>query len=227
MKPLIPLALVLGCALLLAGCGKETPPAETAAPTVTPVATVTPVPTPTPIPTPDAPVTPPMVVEYPRAEEIPENKDFTLTVNGEEETVTMSYVPGSFASLGGPDFGLYMDPWRYQVNAMSGYCYLTLRTGMSGDVYAELGFREGETAEKLSTRILPEYGVTAPPEAPETVTLGVNEALLVHGETIGNVYDVYLIDTDTGCVTLVICTTAATQAHNVRLTASLETLTLS
>ena len=227
MKPLIPLALVLGCALLLTGCGQAAAPAEPSAPVVTEVPTVTPVPTPTPIPTPDTPVTPPMVVEYPRAEDIPENKDFTLTVNGEEETVTMSYVPGSFRSLGGPDFGLYMDPWRYQVNAMSGYCYLTLRTGMSGDVYAELGFREGETAEKLSPRILPEYGVTAPPQAAEKVTLGANEALLVHGETIGNVYDVYLIDTDTGCVTLVICTTSATQAHNVRLTASLETLTLS
>ena len=227
MKRMIPLALLLLSSLLLAGCTDSTGPEPSPTPAVTAAPTLTPEPTPTPIPTPDAPVTPPMVVNYPKAEEIPENRDFTLTVNGEEQVVTMSYVPGSFASLGGPDFGLYMDPWRYQVNAMSGYCYLTLRTGMSGDVYGELGFRKDEKAADLSRRILSEYGVTSAPQSPENVTLGENEALFVHGETIGNVYDVYLIDTDAGCVTLVVCTTAATQAHNVRLTASLETLTLS
>lgn len=225
MKHLVPLFSLCLCALLLlSGCDiptKENTHGEDE------VVTVTPPPTPTPIPTPDAPVDPSLVVKKPSYTEEPKEKEITLMINGEEETVTLTYVSGSFSGLGGPDFSLYVDQWRYQVNAMSGYCYLTLRTGMSGDVYGELGFRENTTAEKLASTILSEYGVTTPAPKGHTLTLGTNEALYVHGETIGNVYDVYLIDVDGGCVTLVVCTTPATQAHNTRLTACLETLELS
>ncbi len=225
MKHFVPLFSLCLCAvLLLSGCEF---PAKDDAHGEDEVVTVTPPPTPTPIPTPDAPIDPSLVVKKPSNTETPNEKEITLMINDEEETVTMSYVSGSFSGLGGPDFSLYVDQWRYQVNAMSGYCYLTLRTGMSGDVYSELGFQKDTTAQKLSSTILTEYGVTTPAPKGETVTLGANEALYIHGETIGNVYDVYLIDVDGGCVTLVVCTTPATQTHNTRLTACLETLEIS
>ena len=54
--------------------------------------------------------------------------------------------------------------------------------------------------------------------------LGSNSVRHVRGETIQNIFDAYLIDVDGGCVTLVTSTTAETEAHRARLTASLETL---
>lgn len=161
------LAAMLSCLLaasLLTGCGG--PGGGAAEPTPTPI----PTPTATPIPTPETPVSPDAVVTTPEAEETPTPVD--VEIHGEAETVDMTAISGSFAANGGPSFTVLVDAGRYQVNDMGGYCYITLRSGMSGDVYAELGFRQGQTAQQIGTSLLSEYGTMRTVSDLGTETLG-------------------------------------------------------
>lgn len=184
----------------------------------------TPTVTVTPIPTPDVPVTPDVVVNVndTQTQQVPE--DVNVEIHGEAETVSMSPVSGSFASAGGPQFTILVDQERYQVNDVGGYCYITMRSGMSGDVYAEIGFRQGQSAADIGTSILNEYGMMSTVTDLGTEQLGNHSVVHVRGETIQNIFDVYLLDVSGGCVTLVTSTTSETEAHRARLTASLETL---
>lgn len=221
MKRVILWVLMLTvCLSCLAGCRDGQGTINTPNEEVTSTA----IPTVTPIPTPDVPVTPEVVVTTPDAQQevLPENVN--VEIHGEEEVVSMTAVSGTFASAGGPDFTVLVDQERYQVNDVGGYCYITLRTGMSGDVYAEIGFRSGQTAAEIGTDILNEYGVMSTVTDLGSEELGKNSVLHVRGETIQNIFDAYLVDVDGGCVTLVTSTTAETDAHRARLTASLETL---
>ena len=181
-------------------------------------------PTPTPVPTPDTPVTPNVVVTTPQAGTEVRAEDVNVEVHGEQEVMAMTEVSGSFAADGGPNFTLMVDKERYQVNDVGGYCYVTLRTGMSGDVYAELGFWPNTDAETLSTRILAEYGIMSKQQDLGDASLGSNTARHLRGETVQNVFDAYLVEANGGCVTAVLCTTAETEAHRARLMATLETL---
>jgi len=221
MKRLILSALMLAlCLSCLAGCkdgqGSINTPNEEV--------TGTTIPTVTPIPTPDVPVTPDVVVTTTNTQQEVVPEDVNVEIHGEEEIVTMTAVSGTFASAGGPEFTVLVDQERYQVNDVGGYCYITLRTGMSGDVYAEIGFRSGQTADGIGTSILQEYGMMTTVTDLGSEQLGSNSVRHVRGETIQNIFDAYLIDVDGGCVTLVTSTTAETEAHRARLTASLETL---
>lgn len=221
MKRLFLVGLV--CLMLLCGLMGCTGPGEDITaeePTPTPTAE----PTPTPIPTPDTPVTPEVVVTTPQAGAQQQTEDVTVQVHGEDEVISMSDVSGSFASAGGPSFTLPVDKQRYQINDVGGYCYITLRTGMSGDVYAELGFRANTAAADIGTGILDEYGFMSTKEDLGTEQLGSNTVRHIRGETVQNVFDVYLLDTRSGCVTMVLCTTSETKAHHDRLTAFLEGL---
>ena len=223
MKRKVLLALVLAlCLLVLSGCkgpGEDatTPDGEV---------TITPSPTPTPIPTPDVPITPEVVVTVPEDEDEVTPEDVSVEIHGEEEVVSMTTVSGTFASVGGPQFRVLVDQSRYLVNDIGGYCYITMNTGMSGDVYAEIGFRSGQSADSIGTSILNEYGVMSTVTDLGREQLGNNAVRHLRGETVQNIFDVYLIDAQGGCVTLVTSTTAETEAHRVRLTASLETLEL-
>lgn len=221
MKRLICLVLVsVLCLSCLTGCKNGTGEVNTPNTEVT----MTPAPTATPIPTPDVPVTPEVVVTTPNTQQGMTPEDVNVEIHGEEEVVSMTAVSGTFASAGGPNFTLLVDKDRYQVNDVGGYCYITMSTGMSGDVYAEIGFRAGETAETIGTSILNEYGVMSSVTELGSEQLGKNTVLHVRGETVQNIFDVYLLNVSGGCVTLVTSTTSETEAHRARLTASLETL---
>ena len=211
------LALCLSCL-----CGCKSGESETNLPNGE--VTYTPTPTATPIPTPDVPVTPEVVVTTSDTQEEQQPSDVNVEIYGEEETVSMTSVSGTFASAGGPDFTILVDQERYQVNDIGGFCYITLRTGMSGDVYAELGFRSGEAADSIGTEILDEYGVMSTVTKLGREPLGSYDVVHLRGETVQNIFDVYLLDVSGGCLTIVTSTTAETEAHRARLTASLETL---
>ena len=170
----------------------------------------------------EVPVAPDMIVD--KVLKDGATKDVTVVIHGEEEEIPMAPVSGSFAHAGGPKFELLVDLSRYQINDVGGYCYITLPTGMSGDVYVELGFREGVSADSIGTEILDEYGVMGAKDEPVKEWLGDLYVKHIRGETIQNVFDVYLIDTKGGCMTAVMSTTSETKAHRARLTASLETL---
>ena len=221
MKRLIVLVLALAvCIGCFSGCKSGTNEVKQPDADVT----ATPTPTVTPVPTPDVPVTPDVVVNVSDSQDEVVPEDVNVEIHGEEEVVSMTAVSGSFASAGGPGFTLLVDRSRYQVNDISGYCYITMNTGLSGDVYAEIGFRQGQRAADIGTSILNEYGVMNTVAELGTEQLGGNTVLHVRGETVQNIFDVYLLDVTEGCVTLVTSTTSETEAHRARLTASLETL---
>lgn len=204
------LALILAVLMLLC-CGCT--PSDAAV-------TVTPEPTPTPMP--DVPIMAETVVTKLQGELVP--VDVPVVIHGEEEIIPMTPVSGSFKTDGGPDFTLLVDRSRYVVNDVGGCCYVTLATGMSGDVYAEIGFRPNVRAADIGTEILDEYGIMGVKEEPADEWLGNNRVRHIHGETVQNVFDVYLIDTEGGTLTAVLSTTTQTKAHYARLMASLESL---
>lgn len=182
-------------------------------------------PDPTPTPTPDD--GPQTIVDVPDENELPNLKD--TTVNGEEVTLTL--VTGSFRRTGGPDFSLYVDKVRYQVNDVEGCCYITTD---EGSTYAEIGFRPDTDAETLSGAFLAEYGVLQDSSDGGEVEFGANTARTLAGRTMDNALEAWLVDVEGGCVTMVVCTpfgeasqisSAATDA--VRLVEALRGLTLS
>lgn len=227
MKKLTALLLTAVLAVsLLSGCGFGRPDPQITpqvTPTVTPTAVPTPMgtPVPTPVPTPDAPVAPETVVKPGTGGE---TQNVEAEISGETENITLSQITGSFASSGGPSFSLFVDAQRYQINDIDGYCYLTLRTGMSGDVYAELGYRDGSKPDDLAGTILNEYGFMQTVTDHGTVQLGAQTVRHVQGQTVKNLFDVFLLDTGTGCVTMVVSTTVDYEAHRDRLLTILETL---
>ncbi len=217
MKKILQLVPVCAlCLALLTGCGKTESVEEQPTPTPTPTVTIT------PVPTPDVPVTPEVVVATPAPETTPQQ--LPVEIHGEQEVLDVTPVTGSFAASGGPGFSLLVDQNRYLVNDVGGYCYITLRTGMSGDVYAELGYRPGESAASLGGSILNEYGVMASTVNNGAIQLGANTVTYLRGKTVQNIFDVYLLDVPGGCVTMVMSTTEETEAHQARLLASLESL---
>ena len=208
---LVRFLLPVFCLGLLTGCGKQREPEAT--------------PTPSPTETVDTtPIIPGTIVETPDPETTPETEEFTLQLEGVKEQVTMTLVEGQFPE--GPRFSLYVDTDRYTVNEVEGYCYITTDEGDS--IYAEIGFRPGETAKNLSDSILREYGNLYQQESYGESRLGENTARHVTGEAMTSLYNAYLIDMDGGCVTLVTCyPPEAAEGAGVRLMASLESLTLS
>ena len=181
-------------------------------------------PTPSPTPMPQVPAQAQTVLDKRQGDE--ETVEVSVTIHGTEERIPMTPIGGSFAHEGGPRFTLLADTSRYQVNDVGGCAYITLPTGMSGDVYVELGFRPAAKAKELETDILDEYGTMGVKEEPETVWLGNNRVTHIHGKTVQNEFDVYLIDTEGGCMTAVLSTSPYTEAHRARLMASLESLEL-
>lgn len=181
-------------------------------------------PEPTPAPTPTQ--GPQTIVDVHDENEQPDTMN--TTVNGEDVTLTL--VTGSFQRSGGPDFSLYVNKTRFQVNDVDGCCYLTTDEGRT---YAEIGFRENTDAEMLSATFLREYGNLQDSSDLGEQTLGENTARQLAGYTMDSAFEAWLIDVEGGCVTLVICSPlgdvsgvsyVATDA--VQLIDALSTLTL-
>lgn len=211
-----PIALLVICLLLICGmaaCGGVAETVESA-----------PTPTVEPTPRPDIPGIPQSVVTTPQPGTEAYTEEVTVQVHNEQEVISMTEVTGTFAAAGGPDFRLLVDKGRYQVNDVGGCCYVTLRTGMSGDVYIELGFRADTKASDFDTALLDDYGIMGVREDLGEEWLGSNKVRHLRGQTVQNVFDVYLMNTEGGCMTAVLSTTTSTKAHCARLTASLETL---
>lgn len=182
---------------------------------------------PPPEETPSPTEKPQTIVKVPEPDQQP---DTTIsTVDGEEVTLTL--VSGSFQRTGGPDFSLYVDKNQYQVNDVDGCCYITTD---EGSTYAEIGFRPETDAETLSAGFLGEYGNMQDSSDLGEQTLGSNSVRKLAGRTMDSAFEAFLLDTEEGCVTMVVCSplgdaspmsAAATDA--VRLVDALRTLTLS
>lgn len=177
---------------------------------------------PTPTPMPHVPTEVEAVLD--KAPSDAELVDVAVTIHGAEEIIHMTPVSGGFAHRGGPKFSLLVDKSRYQVNDVGDFAYVTLPTGMSGDVYVELGFRPDTKSKDIGTEILDEYGIMGVKVPAENAWLGNNRVRHLHGETVQNVFDVYLLDTEGGCMTVVLSTSPYTTAHRARLAATLESL---
>lgn len=181
---------------------------------------------PEPTPTPSPTQGPQTIVDVPDENDQPDTMD--TTVNGEEVTLTL--VTGSFRRLGGPDFSLYVNKTRFQVNDVDGCCYLTTEEGRT---YAEIGFRENTDAETLSSTFLREYGNLQDSSDMGEQTIGENTARQLAGYTMDSAFEAWLIDVEGGCVTLVVCSPMGDQSgissiatDAVQLVDALRTLTL-
>lgn len=173
------IALLAACLLLvlLCGCQKQDPAPE---------------PTPTPTQGPQT------IVNVPGEDELPETKN--VTVNGEEAILTL--VTGSFGRTGGPDFSLYVDKNQYKVNDIDGCCYITTD---EGSTYAEIGFRPDTDAETLASGFLREYGNMQDESDLGEQVFGDHTARRLAGRTMDSAFEAYLVDTDGGCLTMVVC----------------------
>lgn len=208
MKRTLCLLLALCLALLCCACTAKDP-----------------LPTPTPPPTSDH--GPQTIVDVPDENTPPETME--STVNGEE--VTLTEVTGSFRRTGGPDFSLFVNKTRFQVNDVDGYCYVTTDEGTA---YAEIGFRPNSDADTLSGSILREYGNMQDTSEPREETLGEYATVQVAGYTMDSAFEVYLINVEGGCVTLVVCSPmgemsgiSSIASDAAQLTDALRTLKLS
>lgn len=182
---------------------------------------------PPPEETPSPTEKPQTIVKVPEPDQQP---DTTIsTVDGEEVTLTL--VSGSFQRTGGPDFSLYVDKNRYQVNDVDGCCYITTD---EGSTYAEIGFRPETDAETLSAGFLSEYGNMQDSSDLGEQTLGSNSVRKLAGRTMDSAFEAFLLNTEEGCVTMVVCSPlgdaspmSAVATDAVRLVDALRTLTLS
>ena len=148
-----------------------------------------------------------------------------LPMGDEEQQAVL--VAGSFALRGGPDFSLYLDRGRFQLIENEGRCYFCPQ-GEGGDLYLEIAYFNGVRAERLAPSVFQDYGIIIQASDVEEVELNGHAAKHVTANTMENHYDAYVLDSDSGCVTLVFCgSDVVSETAQQALKASLQTFQLS
>ena len=149
----------------------------------------------------------------------------SLPVGDEDQQATL--VAGSFALRGGPDFSLYLDRSRFQLIENEGRCYFCPQND-GGDLYLEIAFFNGVKAERLAPSVFQDYGIIIQAGDVEDAELNGHPAKHVTAKTMENAFDAYVLDSESGCVTLVFCSSdAISETTQQALLASLQTFQLS
>ena len=125
-----------------------------------------------------------------------------LPLGDEEQQATL--VAGSFALRGGPDFSLYLDRSRFQLIENEGRCYFCPQND-GGDLYLEIAYFNGVSAERLAPSVFQDYGIIIQASDVEDAELNGHPAKRVSAKTMENNYEAYILDSESGCVTLVFC----------------------
>lgn len=156
-----------------------------------------------------------------------QERDDTADISVDGGSISMSLVTGSFAQRGGPDFSLYLDQDTFEMTEIDGHCYFCLQGDFSASTYLELAYIDSADAQALASALLNDYGLLIDQQNNGTVQFGNYEAINVQGSTVDTKLDAYVIQTGTGCITLVLCTPGNTaQSHYNSLYASMTTLVL-
>ena len=125
-----------------------------------------------------------------------------LPLGDEEQHTTL--VAGSFALRGGPDFSIYLDRDRFQLIENEGRCYFCPQND-GGDLYLEIAYFNGVSAERLAPSVFQDYGIIIQAGDVENAELNGHAAKHVTAKTMENNFEAYVLDSETGCVTLVFC----------------------
>ena len=127
----------------------------------------------------------------------------TVPVDDEEHSLTL--VAGSFALRGGPDFSLYLDQSVFQLIENAGRCYFAPQSDAS-NLYLEIAYFSGVTADALAASVFQDYGIIIQKDAVEDTEFSGQSAKHVQAKTMENQLEAYVLDTDGGSVTLILCT---------------------
>lgn len=145
---------------------------------------------------------------------------------GEEQQQT-TLVAGSFALRGGPDFSLYLDLSRFQLIENEGRCYFCPQND-GGDLYLEIAYFNGVSAERLAPSVFQDYGIIIQASDVEDAELNGHSAKHVTAKTMENQFEAYVMDSESGCVTLVFCgSDAISETTQQALKSSMQTFQLS
>ena len=148
-----------------------------------------------------------------------------IPLGEEEQQVTL--VAGSFALRGGPDFSLYLDRGRFQLIENEGRCYFCPQND-GGDLYLEIAYFNGVSAERLAPSVFQDYGIIIQAGDVEDAELNGQPAKHVTAKTMENQYEAYVLDSGSGCVTLVFCgSDAISDVTKQALLSSMQTFLLS
>jgi len=194
-------------ASLLSGCGKEVIVTPNPTPEIAQTQRETPEPT-------------------QNVDEHPLKKDFTVEIEGMDETVTMHLYDLSFTDYGNLEAGIYIDTSMYDVAFVEGG-YVIVPTG-SGEVstFMEIRYFSDMSEDDLASQIFELYTSDL-----VNVDLGKNYtengyARVVSGESSdGTAWGAYIIQVATGgCVAIVLrMEPEAIEGHGARLMASAAT----
>ena len=149
----------------------------------------------------------------------------SLPLGDEEQLATL--VAGSFALRGGPDFSLYLDRSRFQLIENEGRCFFCPQND-GGDLYLEIAYLNGVTAEQLAPSVFHDYGIIIQAGDVEDAELNGHAAKHVTAKTMENDFEAYVFDSESGCITLVFCSSdAISESAQQALHASMQTFQLS
>ena len=148
-----------------------------------------------------------------------------LPIGEEEQQATL--VAGSFALRGGPDFSLYLDQTRFQLIENEGRCYFCPQND-GGDLYLEIAYFNGVHSERLAPSVFQDYGIIIQASEVKDAQLNGQAAKHVTAKTMENHFEAYVLDSDSGCVTLVFCgSDAISESTQQALLASMQSFQLS
>jgi len=206
LKILMLTAAIL-CSAILSGCAKKQEPNITS-------------------PTPDTKESP-AVSETPEVSNEPV-KDFVISVEGMEETVSMELKEFDFSALNGPKVSIYIDMERYQLGEFEGYqIVVPVDSGENPIADMQIGFRADKTVDELAPDFLSESYANESITDNGDVKLDSYTARNLVGKGEGTLWNAYLIQTDNGVLEITIRTeTEATEGHGARLFASAKTINI-
>ena len=148
-----------------------------------------------------------------------------LPLGDEEQQATL--VAGSFALRRGPEFSLYLDRSRFQLIENEGRCYFCPQND-GGDLYLEIAYFNGVSAERLAPSVFQDYGIIIQASDVKDAELNGQAAKHVSAKTMENQFEAYVLDAESGCVTLVFCSSDAVSEKSTQaLEASMQSFLLS
>ena len=149
----------------------------------------------------------------------------SLPLDSEDRQATL--VAGSFAQRGGPDFSLYLDQDTFQLIENEGRCYFTPQDSAS-NLYLEIAYFNGVEADVLAPSVFQDYGIIIQASDVGDAELNGHAAKHVTAKTMENNYEAYVLDSESGCVTLVFCSSdAISEKTQQALHSSLQSFQLS
>lgn len=162
----------------------------------------------------------------PYASEYAEEKNYTLEIEGYQESVTMQLLEMSFWETDGPELGIYIDNSIYETSYYDGsYTIVPLNCG-EVSTFMQISYYPDVTAIGLVPTIFFSYESDLYVEALGEYAIENGYAQVVEGEGYdGSYWLAYIMDIEGGAITIVIrLAPEAIEGHGPRLLVSAESI---